>query len=252
MKHRIAILSSAVLLLASCGDKPSPLFSLEKTIEGAIIDHESNALTTSYVLNTDHLLLYFSAHWCPPCQTFTPKLVEFYNDHGGGQLFQILFISNDHNEKEMLGYMKSANMPWPGVILHSEATRILNKTYSGQGIPRLVLLNREGEILADSFKGTKYLGPQSVIEQLKEQLSEREIDPVGLSATVKEPLPTPEKLTQKYQVNGFGQGSEQDIAIINGKLATEGSELDKGIVVEKITRTYVEISYEENRYRLYP
>ena len=22
--------------------------------------------------------IYFSAHWCPPCRGFTPKLVEWY------------------------------------------------------------------------------------------------------------------------------------------------------------------------------
>ena len=26
------------------------------------------------------LLLYFSAHWCPPCRGFTPKFVEFFSE----------------------------------------------------------------------------------------------------------------------------------------------------------------------------
>ena len=35
--------------------------------------------------------IYFSAHWCPPCRSFTPKLIESYNDalqgkgRGGGE-----------------------------------------------------------------------------------------------------------------------------------------------------------------------
>ena len=24
--------------------------------------------------------IYFSAHWCPPCRGFTPKLVEFFSE----------------------------------------------------------------------------------------------------------------------------------------------------------------------------
>ena len=39
-------------------------------------------LTVPLVVNTPsypgkNLLLYFSAHWCPPCQAFTPKLVKW-------------------------------------------------------------------------------------------------------------------------------------------------------------------------------
>ena len=28
----------------------------------------------------DVVCLFFSANWCPPCNTFLPKLVEFYNE----------------------------------------------------------------------------------------------------------------------------------------------------------------------------
>ncbi len=45
---------------------------------------------------------YFSAHWCPPCRAFTPKLVEFYNANAGKKTkFEIIFVSSDHDQKSM-------------------------------------------------------------------------------------------------------------------------------------------------------
>jgi thiol-disulfide isomerase/thioredoxin len=251
MARGMTILCFIALLAGGCGEMKKAV-SMEETLAGAVIDARGSALPVSVALNTDYLLLYFSAHWCPPCQAFTPKLVDFYNTQNGGTLFQVLFISSDRGEKEMLAYMQKTHMPWPGVVFHSDATKTLNKHYSGQGIPRLVLVNRDGKVLADSFKGREYLGPQAVIEELKEILSKRQVDPVGLSETTNETLPTPDKLARKFKVNGFGQGSKQDIAIINGKFTAEGAELEKGVVVEDITTTYVEVSYEGNLYRLYP
>ena len=29
--------------------------------------------------NKELILIYFSAHWCPPCKRFTPILKEFYD-----------------------------------------------------------------------------------------------------------------------------------------------------------------------------
>merc|ERR1719495_1556006 len=39
--------------------------------------------------------LYFSAHWCPPCRGFTPKLAETYKKlKEQGQNFEIVFVSS--------------------------------------------------------------------------------------------------------------------------------------------------------------
>jgi nucleoredoxin len=230
--------------------------SLDKTLEGAVIDHQGEAVETGYVLNTDYLLLYFSAHWCGPCRSFTPKLVDYYRDNQGGQLFQVLFISSDHSDREMLNYMKDTQMPWPAVIYHSEARKLLQLQYSGQGIPQLVLLDRKGNILADSFKGRKYLGPQHVLnelnEQLKDRLKKREVDPVGLSETTGKPLPTPDRLASEYKVSGFGKSADRNIAFVNGSVVHQGETLGEGVIIEDITDTYVEVSYENNRYQLRP
>lgn len=54
--------------------------------------------------------LYFSAHWCPPCRGFTPKLAEFYKKLHAEKNFEIVFVSSDKNEGEFQEYYKE--MPW--------------------------------------------------------------------------------------------------------------------------------------------
>ena len=40
--------------------------------------------------------VYFSAHWCPPCRTFTPQLAEWYNAiNSSGKVLEIVFASCD-------------------------------------------------------------------------------------------------------------------------------------------------------------
>lgn len=251
MKWRISTLGALVFLLAGCGGGKGGI-NLEKTLEGAVIDPEWREVSPSYVLNTDHLLLYFSAHWCPPCRGFTPKLVDFYKRENGGNLFEVLFISADHTEREMQNYVREAKMPWPAVLYHSEATKKLHKAYSGQGIPRLVLLDRKGNVLADSFKGKKYLGPQHVLNELKKELDSRKSDPVGLSEATGKTLSTPEKLAKKFKVGGIAEQGNRRIAMINGKVYTQGDELDDGITITGINAEHVEIEKEGNRYRLLP
>jgi len=57
--------------------------------------------------------LYFSAHWCPPCRGFTPKLIEFYNNFKQtekGENLEIVFISSDRDESSFVEYFDE--MPW--------------------------------------------------------------------------------------------------------------------------------------------
>lgn len=57
--------------------------------------------------------LYFSAHWCPPCRGFTPKLAEFYKavkNTPNAANFDIIFISSDRDEASFTDYFK--DMPW--------------------------------------------------------------------------------------------------------------------------------------------
>ena len=245
MKYGMTILCLTALLITGGCDKQKNIAPMAEILAAAVVDLNGESVPAQSLLDTDYLLLYFSAHWCPPCRAFTPKLVNFYNTNGGGQLFDALLISSDHSEAEQFNYMKETHMPWSTVQYQSDAAKKLNKTYSGGGIPRLVLVNPQGEILADSFKGRTYLGPQVVLEKLKELLGDQK--PVATQTD-----DTADTLAQKFKVNGFGQGTENEIAIINGQFTDVGTELEEGVIVEQVTTTYVEVSFEGKRYRLYP
>ena len=48
----------------------------------------------------DMVGIYVSAHWCPPCRTFTPQLAQLYKDiAAAGKKFGVLFVSGDRDEK---------------------------------------------------------------------------------------------------------------------------------------------------------
>lgn len=60
--------------------------------------------------------LYFSAHWCPPCIGFTPKLVEFYHrfkDSDKAGRLEIVYVSSDKDEEQYKEYFNE--MPWLAV-----------------------------------------------------------------------------------------------------------------------------------------
>ena len=50
------------------------------------------------------VLLYFSAHWCPPCRGFTPVLKKFY-DEVKSQGVEIIFCSADSSHDDMIRYV---------------------------------------------------------------------------------------------------------------------------------------------------
>ncbi|GET90400.1 tryparedoxin-like protein [Leishmania tarentolae] len=54
-----------------------------------------------------YVLIYFSAHWCPPCQRFTPLLADFYNAHKDRYGFEVLFVSSDREEGRMMDFFQN-------------------------------------------------------------------------------------------------------------------------------------------------
>lgn len=104
-------------------------------------------------LNGKVVGLYFSAHWCGPCRGFTPKLVEIYNKQKElGNEFEIVFCSSDQGQTDFDSYFKE--MPWCAVpYKFRELKNELSTKFNVRGIPSLIILDGEANIINESGRG---------------------------------------------------------------------------------------------------
>ncbi|XP_042549556.1 nucleoredoxin [Dipodomys spectabilis] len=123
------------------GPKP-----FREVISGPLLRNNEQSLESSS-LEGSHVGVYFSAHWCPPCRSLTRVLVESYRKiKEAGQQFEIIFVSADRSEESFKQYF--SEMPWLAVPYTDEARRSrLNRLYGIQGIPTLIVLDPQGEVI---------------------------------------------------------------------------------------------------------
>jgi len=99
----------------------------------------------------EFVLLYASAHWCPPCRQFTPMLGNWYKMNK--KFAEIIFLSCDHDESGFQNYFASSH-PWMAVDYEDDAREHLLAAIRVQGIPRLVVMSgKTGRILVDNAVG---------------------------------------------------------------------------------------------------
>lgn len=85
------------------------------------------------------VLIYFSAHWCPPCKGFTPELAKYYNKYKDEKNFEIIFVSSDKDQAAFDGYY--GEQPWLALPFEErELKNKLSSKFGVSGIPTLVVL----------------------------------------------------------------------------------------------------------------
>jgi nucleoredoxin len=159
---------------------PPPTVSLTPVagmVNNKLIDAKGQPVPTPGP-SIKYYAIYYSAGWCPPCHVFTPSLVDWYGKFKPlHHDFELIFVSEDKSETDMSSYMQVTQMPWPAVRytdLPRQAGTFRGpdiQQYAGSGIPDLVLVDSTGKVLSDSFDGSNYVGPQTVIDYMNEKLA---------------------------------------------------------------------------------
>jgi len=165
--------------MASSADS-APSSSPFETLFGPTLQTKDSSETpTSTCLTGKVVGIYFSAHWCPPCRSFTPQLAKTYQAiKKAGKAFEIVFVSSDRDQSSFDEYF--GEMPWTALpFSNRDAKAALSKKFRVSGIPTLVLLDENGNtlttdgrsVMASDPTGEQYpWKPKSVEELLGDTL----------------------------------------------------------------------------------
>lgn len=101
---------------------------------------------SSLVGKTDYVLIDFWASWCPPCRALMPRLKELYAEKNG--TLEILGVSLDAENDKWLSAIEKMELSWQHVSDLKGWECVPAAKYGVFCIPTLVLIDREGTIIA--------------------------------------------------------------------------------------------------------
>jgi nucleoredoxin len=123
-----------------------------QTLFGETLLTKNGEKPVAEVLQGKYVGIYFSAHWCPPCRGFTPKLAVSYEEYLQAKNLEIVFVSSDRDEKSFNEYF--AEQPWVALPYAArDKKESLSKKFKVQGIPSFVILDQEGNVVTPDARG---------------------------------------------------------------------------------------------------
>ncbi len=102
------------------------------------------------------VLVDFWATWCPPCLAELPNLRAAYQKYHA-QGLEVVGVSFDHERSALEQFQKDNPLPWPQIFFEGPEARgfdnPLGRRYGIGSIPCLLLIDREGKLLARNMRG---------------------------------------------------------------------------------------------------
>ena len=119
----------------------------------ALLTKAGEQPTADMLAGKKHILVYFSAHWCPPCRGYTPTLsTAYFQSPKAGTDTAIIFVSSDRTETEFNEYYR--DMSFYALPFREYAIKThLSDVYGVRGIPSLVLLDGDGKLVKKNVRG---------------------------------------------------------------------------------------------------
>lgn len=166
----VAVLAGLFAVLVSlatvAGDVSSPEPGLRDGIARHLVRPEgARFVPFRWEREPEIVALYFGADWCGPCHAFVPTLREVRDAlRAAGADTEVVYVSLDTSEADMRRYMRLQDMPWPAIDHRRLRALPAIRALGGMAPPNLVLVDRDGRVLASGWDGRRYTGLQPVLD----------------------------------------------------------------------------------------
>jgi thiol-disulfide isomerase/thioredoxin len=100
------------------------------------------------------ILVDFWATWCGPCIAEMPNMLAAYEKYQS-KGFEVVGISLDEERDEVVKFIADNKIPWPILFAGKGWQDPVAQFYGISGIPQLVLIGRDGNVITTDARGEK-------------------------------------------------------------------------------------------------
>lgn len=86
--------------------------------------------------------------WCAPCIAEMPYLAALQKEYGSRKDVRIMSIACDKKAEKWKTYLASHPTTWHQYLITGEGNQTLDKAYFCEGIPRFIIIDKQGNIVA--------------------------------------------------------------------------------------------------------
>lgn len=109
-----------------------------------------NPIKLSQVIRGKVAIIDFWASWCRPCRAEIPYLAKIYEKYGNNRNFVLVSLNVWDKPDAQAKAIKELGMTWTQL---TDATRNATDTYGVDGIPQILIIGKDGKIIARDLRG---------------------------------------------------------------------------------------------------
>ena len=152
---------------AAAGE-PLPAVNIAEVLAGHLVQWQGSNLVPvppERLAQAKIFAVYFAAGSDVACREFTQNLSDAY-----GKMrpfypeFEVVLVSRDKSAADMLAYLRDDRTPWPALAWEAIGGLTDITRYAGRAIPCLVVVDAQGKVLSDSYRGGAYVGTDAVLD----------------------------------------------------------------------------------------